>query len=56
MTTADRSRIYWMENEEWYRINHEKDCFELTDKAPREAHISFRLWLESGKKKKRHHR
>ena len=37
-------RTYWMTNKEWYRMNLEKDCFELTDKAPEEAIKSFKLW------------
>ena len=53
MTTADRSWCYWMSNKEWYRINLKKDCYELTDKAPKEAHISFKIWLEGAKKKKK---
>lgn len=42
--TKDNSRLYWMTNEKWYRINEEKGCFELTDEAPREARKSFAKW------------
>ena len=34
MITAKKEFMYWRTNKEWYRINSEKDCFELTDKAP----------------------
>lgn len=37
-------RTYWMTDESWYRINKEKDCFELTDAAPERARKSFELW------------
>ena len=37
--------MYWMRNEEWFTINHEKDCFELTDAAPQRAVESFKLYL-----------
>lgn len=31
----------WMDNEEWYTYNLEKEEYELTDKAPPEARKSF---------------
>ena len=37
-------RMYWMTNQDWYRINYVKDCFELTDKAPARARRSFAMW------------
>ena len=37
-------RVYWMTNEEWYTVNKEKDCFELTDVAPPRARRSFAMW------------
>ena len=37
--------MYWMRNEEWFIVNEEKDCFELTDAAPQRAVDSFRLYL-----------
>ena len=39
--TSDR--IYWLTNDNWYKINKEKDCFELTKEAPEKAVISFQL-------------
>lgn len=44
MMTANREFMYWCSNKEWYRINEEKDCFELTDKAPERAKQSFELY------------
>lgn len=47
--TADknaREAVYWAKNKEWYRINREKDCYELTDKAPERAVKSFELYKE----------
>ncbi len=38
--------MYWMTNKKWYRVNEEKDCFELTKYAPPRAIESFRLWLK----------
>ena len=38
--------MYWMTNKKWYRVNEEKDCFELTKYAPPRAIDSFRLWLK----------
>jgi len=46
MMTANQEPLYWRSNKEWYRINEEKDCFELTDKAPERAKKSFKLYLE----------
>ena len=37
--------MYWMRNDEWFTVNHEKDCFELTDAAPPRAVESFKLYL-----------
>ena len=44
MMTAKREFMYWRTNKEWYRINSEKDCFELTDKATERARKSFELY------------
>ena len=41
---SNSERTYWMTNDDWYRINKEKDCFELTDAAPERARKSFALW------------
>lgn len=43
--TLDREPLYWRTNKEWYRINKDKDCYELTDKAPKRAQESFKLYL-----------
>lgn len=37
-------RLYWMTNNDWYRINKQKDCFELTEVAPERAKRSFAMW------------
>ena len=37
--------MYWMRNDEWFTVNHDKDCFELTDAAPPRAVESFKLYL-----------
>ena len=37
--------MFWMRNDEWFTVNHEKDCFELTDAAPPRAVESFKLYL-----------
>lgn len=49
-TAEERESLYWRKNEGWYRINKEKDCFELTDEAPERAVKSFELYC------KRNHR
>lgn len=41
--------LFWLTNKKWYRINKEKDCFEILDSAPAKAKISFEIW--SGKRK-----
>lgn len=40
---------YWLSNKDWYRINKEKDCFEILDSAPAKAKLSFEIWC--GKRK-----
>lgn len=50
MMTANTEPLYWRTNKEWYRINTEKDCFELTDKAPERAKRSFEMYKELQKK------
>ena len=37
--------MYWMENEDWFRINREKNCMELTPEAPPRAVESFKMYL-----------
>ena len=50
MMTANKEPMYWRTNKEWYRINKEKDCFELTDKVPKRAKESFEMYKEMQKK------
>lgn len=45
-TVEEKESMYWWSNEAWYRINKEKDCFELTDEAPERAVKSFKLYCE----------
>ena len=42
--TGSKKALFWKTNPEWYKINKEKDCYELTDKAPKEAIDSFKLF------------
>jgi len=42
--TINKESVYWRSNPEWYKINREKDCFELTDKALERAKKSFELF------------
>jgi hypothetical protein len=49
--TANKERLYWKSNKEWYTIDFEKDDFVLTEKAPERAIRSFELW-KNGKKEK----
>ena len=42
--TANKESLFWKTNKEWYRINREKDCYELTEKAPKRARESFALY------------
>lgn len=51
MMTANKEFMYWRENKNWYRINYEKDCFELTEQAPERARKSFELYKTIQKKK-----
>lgn len=39
--TRNSTKLYWMTNENWYRLNEKKDCFELTELAPARAVRSF---------------
>ena len=50
MMSANQEPMFWRSNKEWYRINKEKDCFELTDKATERAKKSFELYKEMQKK------
>ncbi len=46
MVTANTESMYWMSKEEWYRVNTEKDVFELTENAPDRAVKSFGMYKE----------
>ena len=43
---ANDEAIFWMRNDDWYRVDDERDCLELTSQAPQRAIDSFRLYLE----------
>lgn len=36
--------MYWKTKRKWYRVNHEKNCYELTEFAPPRAIQSFELY------------
>lgn len=38
--------IYFLKNEEWYAYNENEDKYELTDKAPYEARISYEAYYQ----------
>lgn len=40
-TTADKEFVYWKSDKNWYKINREKDRYELTELAPERARKSF---------------
>lgn len=42
--TVNKEAMYWKTNKQWYRINEEKDCYELTDAATERAKKSFELY------------
>lgn len=46
MMNTNTELLYWKINKEWYRVNKEKDCFELTEKAPDRAKESFKMYKE----------
>lgn len=50
MMSANQEPMYWRTNKDWYRVNREKDCFELTDKAPKRAIQSFEMYKKMNKK------
>ena len=47
--SANTEALFWLTNKKWYRVNEEKDCFEILESAPTKAKISFEIW--SGKRK-----
>ncbi len=46
MMNTNTELLYWRTNKEWYRVNEEKDCFELTEKASDRAKESFKMYKE----------
>ena len=52
MITAKKEFMYWRNNKEWYRINSEKDCFEIKDKANERERKSFELYQKLQKSRK----
>lgn len=52
--TGDREFMYWRTDKEWYKINKEKDCFELTEKAPERAIKSFEMYKQINNYKERY--
>lgn len=50
MMRKNSERTYWMTDKNWYRVNEEKDCFELTDEAHPRARESFALWNKPEKR------
>lgn len=48
--TANMDAMLWKTNKEWYRINEEKDCYELTETAPEEAKESFEIYKKLNNK------
>ncbi|MDD3141091.1 MAG: hypothetical protein PHX08_19265 [Lachnospiraceae bacterium] len=49
MMTANTEPLYWRTNKSWYKINSEKDCFELTEAAPQRARDSFKEYTKMQK-------
>jgi hypothetical protein len=43
-TAEEREALYWKSDGSWYRINEDKECYELTDEAPERAVKSFDLY------------
>ena len=44
--TMDKGFVFWKSNKNWYRINEEKDCYELTEEAPQKAVDNFIEYLK----------
>lgn len=51
--SMNTEKTYWLTNKEWYRINEEKDCFEMLPNAPTRAKMSFEIWDGKRKSKKK---
>ncbi len=49
--TANKERMYWSSNKEWWFYNEKTGKIELTEKAPPEAVESFKKWREPRKGK-----
>jgi uncharacterized protein YbaR (Trm112 family) len=45
-TAEERESLYWKSDESWYRINEDKESYELTDEAPERAVKSFELYCK----------
>lgn len=43
---SDNTKPFFMMDETWYTYDEKSDVFELTDKAPHEAVISFQAYNE----------
>ena len=50
--TANKERMYWNSNKEWWFYNKETKQIEPTEKAPPEAVESLKKWKEPVKKEK----
>lgn len=46
MSRENSDCMDWMDNEDWYYIDEERDRFVLTSDAPEEARRSFKKWKE----------
>lgn len=40
------SKIYFLKNEDWYKLNEETGEYEITEKAPLEAKMSYEAFKE----------
>lgn len=49
--TANKERMYWNSNKEWWFYNEKTGKIELTEKAPPEAVESLKKWREPRKGK-----
>ena len=49
MTVLPMEMFYWQTNPDWFTINKEKDCFELTEDAPERAVRSFDMYCHPEK-------
>ena len=49
MSTRYKFMAFWRSDKSWYIIDDERDRYVLTDKAPQEAHESFKLFKKVNK-------